>query len=285
MDKSLIEHFESTASTQVPVWVSAWEYGLKLLNKNNDIDWSDIGKVVSYHRQLQGLVNSEVITIQVDEFYKYYQANTGSLKNSMKEKRRLGYPLRTLLAEPNAKKVLQEIVSALCDCYPNQPVVLELPSPKQWMALAYCYAHDYNHIEVSWEDAESASMYIADFLRTFSDCKLSAIMLKDVEFQGAGSDAQVAAYQPVINIAEHYRWQIVLDGCSHGYTPSPSTGITFSLGSVFSESSGVKLSEAQWKSNNVPDFSGNGFLFVEIPEDSVPEEVLEELTRLRKLER
>lgn len=282
MATNLKQHLSTIAAERTPVWIDATSYGQKLLNNNKEVAWEDIGACVSYHRQLQGLINSDVIAVQVGDFYQSWLKQHPALKSAMKEKRRLGYALRTLLADPKAKQLLNEFVKALCDCYPDVPVTLVLPSPKQWMKQAYCYARDCDTVDVSWEDAESASMYMADFLRNFSDCDISAILLSDQPGEGVENDAHLQAYQPVINTAEHYRWEIVLSGAQNSFTPKDDSGISFSLCKNYSSTTGVFQSAAEWKNSELPLFSGEGFLFVEIPENAVPEEVLDELVNLRK---
>lgn len=282
MATNLKQHLSTIAADRTPIWIDASNYGQKLLNNDKEIPWEDIGACVSYHRQLQGLVNSDVIAIQVGDFYQSWLEKHPALKSAMKEKRRLGYALRTLLADSKAKQLLNEFVKALCDCHPDTPVVLALPSPRKWMKEAYCYARDCDTVEVSWEDAESASMYMADFLRNFSDCDISAILLSDQTGEGVENDAHLLAYQPVINTAEHYRWEIVLLGAQNDFTPNTDSGVCFSLCRNYSNTTGVFQSAAEWKNSELPLFSGEGFLFVEIPSNAIPEEVLEELANLRK---
>jgi hypothetical protein len=282
MATDLKQHLSTIAADRTPIWIDATKYGQKLLNNDKEIAWEDIGACVSYHRQLQGLINSDVIAVQVGDFYRNWFDRHPALKSTMKEKKRLGYALRTLLADLEAKKQLNEFVKALCDCYPDTPVTLVLPSPKQWMKQAYCYARDCDTVDVSWEDAESASMYMADFLRNFSDCDISAILLSDQLGDGVENDLHLQAYQPVINTAEHYRWQIVLSGALESFRPKSDSGICFNLCSSYSSNTGVFQSAAEWKNSTLPLFSGEGFLFVEVPKDAVPEEVLEELDHLRK---
>lgn len=281
MSIELKQYLAGLANAQVPLWIDAWQYGQQLLNKGRTAPWDDVGALVSYQRQLQGLVNSDVVSIQADDFYQHWLETHPALKASMGEKRRLGYALRTLLAAPDAKAQLLEIVNAMCDCYPNHPVVLVVPSPKRWMELAYCTAQGTDSVDISWEDAESASMYMADFLRTFSDTGLSGILLRDEQGEGPCNDAQLEAYRAVYNTAGHYRWAVILDGCSKGFVPAAGAGVSFTLGDTAGEQSGLRLGVERWDCLPPVNYSGHGFLYLEIPASAIPEQVLELLSRLR----
>ena len=146
-------------------------------------------------------------------------------------------------------------------------MVLAIPSPKQWIASAYCAAKDIDAVDISWDDAESASMYVADFLRSFSGCEISGLLIRDNTDQGPASDAEVTRYQPVLNVAKHYRWQSILDGCPQGYAPPPFTAL--------------KLSAQDWTQHPSSVKPDSACCYVCIPADAIPETVLEKLTQLR----
>ena len=175
--------------------------------------------------------------------------------------------LRTILADQGAREKFKESTDALCESYRDKPVVLAIPSPKQWIASAYCTTKDIDAVDISWDDAESASMYVADFLRSFSGCGISGLLIRDNTDQGPASDAEVARYQPVLNVAEHYRWQSILDGCPQNYTPSSFTAL--------------KLSVQDWTQHPSSIEPGGTCCYVCIPADTIPETVLEKLTLLR----
>ncbi|MBV1919517.1 MAG: hypothetical protein KUG73_02455 [Pseudomonadales bacterium] len=296
-----ITHYLNTNPSEQPpvkhsVWVDAWDYGNKLLNKGQPAPWHDIAAIIAHIKQLQSLVNSDIVTLEVGDFYSAWLRFNPDLLHAMGQKRRLGYALRTMLADQDARKQLKEIIDALCESYCDKPVVLAIPSPKQWIASAYCTAKDIDSVDISWDDAESASMYVADFLRCFSGCGISGLLIRDNTDQGPASDAEVARYQPVLNVAEHYRWQCILDGCPHSYIPNPVTGINFSLRRrQFSQLSlqqhqsqqppppftALKLTAQDWTEHPSSVKPDGTCCYVCIPSDAIPETVLEKLTHLR----
>jgi len=281
MPIDLKNHLRKVASQYPPLWIDAWSYGQQLLNKGNPPPWDDVGAFVSYHRQLQGLVQSDILVVEVESFYENWLRNNTALLVNMGEKRRLGYALRVMLADSTARNQLQEIIRAVCDSNTNTPVVLALPSPKCWMGSAHCRARNIDSAQVSWDDAESASMYVADFLRCFSDSELSGVLLRDPDNTGPASAGDIARYQPVINVAQHYHWQVILDGCVDNFLPSSEFGVTVSIGNQSTDEGGLKLPDDCWDGAELPMFNGQGFWYVTVPRNAVPEQVLELLAKMR----
>ena len=281
MPIDLKNHLQKLASQCTPLWIDAWAYGQQLLNKGSPPPWDDVGAFVSYHRQLQGLVQSDILVVEVENFYENWLQSNTALLAKMGEKRRLGYALRVMLADSAARDQLHEITKAVCNSNSDVPVVLALPSPKRWMANAHCQARKIDDARVSWDDAESASMYVADFLRCFSDCELSAVLLRDAANTGPVCAGDVTRYQPVINVAQHYGWQIVLDGCADNFLASPESGVAVCLSQLSTKESGLKLSDDCWDGASLPSFNDERFWYVTIPQNAVPEQVLELLGKMR----
>lgn len=276
MSVVLTEYLEKLGTERTPLWIDAWAYGKTLLAKGDEPPWGDAGQMAAYHRQLQSLVASDVVVIELESFYHSWLQRSPGLLAAMAGKKRLGYALRTLLADTAAREHLHEIVDALAGLYPDRPVLLAMPSPRYWMAIAYCQAHASSEVNVSWDDAESASMYVADYLRSFAACDIGGVLLRDSE--GPSTDEELARYQPVLNVAEHYRWQLVLDGCSNGYQPATAQGVNFCLGDGAGSSTCPKSSVDVWQGGAAQKAA---FLYLTIPADAVPESVLEWLEAAR----
>ena len=278
--------------TQRALWVDAWDYWNRLLNKDSvnkgqPPPWHDIAAIIVHIKQLQSLVDSDVVTLEVGDFYTSWLRTHPRLLHAMGDKRRLGYALRTMLAEQEAREQLKDIVDALCESCRDKPVVLAIPSPKQWIANAYCAAKGVSTVDISWDDAESASMYVADFLRSLSECAISGLLIRDKINQGPASDSELARYQPVLNVAEHYRWQSILDGCPQNYEPNPNTGISFSLREnqrtqqSNNTLTALKLSTQDWSQHPSSIEQDYVCYYVCIPVDAIPETVAANLTQLR----
>lgn len=282
MSAALDEYLLNAVTDHCPVWVDAWSYGEALLNKGETAPWGDVAAFVSFHRQLQSLVRSDVLLVEVGRFYEFWVQRDPALLAAMGQKRRVGYPLRTLLANPDARSAIHEIVNAICDSYTDKPVVLALPSPKSWLGSAYKNASKTAEVRVSWDDAESASMYVADFLRVFSDCNIAGILLREDEGDGPASEEELLRYQPLLNVAQHYGWQLAFDGCTNDFLATPAQGIDICMGEQTSRAQGKKLGSDYWDGETPVPSTDKAFWYCEVPPQAVPEKVLEKLAALRK---
>jgi hypothetical protein len=277
----LSSHLVSIAAERVPLWIDAWRYGERLLNKGQPAPWDDVGMLASFTGRLQSLVSSDVFMVEVASFYDHWLQRHPALLQAMAEKRRLGYPLRTLLADQGAREELHQIVEALSGIHGDVPLVLAMPSPRCWMALACCQARGLGSVEVNWDDAESAAMYLADYLRVFADCQLSGVLLRDLPGEGPADASEAARYQPVVNVARHYQWCVVLDsGVEGGIEGCNEEGLLF-LGSPIGGLSALRVTDVDALPELPGDFGARYYCHVQVPEDGNPERVLECLQELR----
>lgn len=282
MTVALDQHLRQAGRDHCPLWVDAWAYGRHVLRRDAAAPWDDVGALVAHHRQLQGLVKSDVQNIDVGDFYQAWISNHPALLAAMGEKRRLGYALRTLLADGASRAQLKEIVAAICECYGQQPVVLALPSPRAWIGRAHCQARGLEQVEVTWEDAESAAMYMADFVRTFSDCSLSGLLLLDEAPDGPACAEDLLRYQPLFNVAQHYRWQVAVVGCSEGYQPEPGKEVSQVILERVHSGAGATPGRDFWQTGDPGTRATPAFWYVEVPATAVPETVLDRLDTLRQ---
>jgi len=119
-------------------------------------------------------------------------------------------------------------------------------------------------------------MYVADYLRSFADCEIAGLLVRDRE--GPATDDDVARYQPVLNVAQHYRWQVVLDGCSQGYQAGPAQGVSFCIAEGARADACPKISLEAWQDGAADE---PAFLYLTVPGDAVPESVLDWLEAAR----
>lgn len=282
MTIELTTWLKQVAQQRNPVWVDGCAYGETLLNKGKPAPWDDVGALVSYIKQLQGLLKSDVLVIDIARFYEFWLNSNPNLLAAMGVKKRLGYALRTLLADQTARDQLHEVVMAICTSCSNTPIVLSMPSPKLWIGTAHAKAKNIDQVEVSWEDAESGAMYMADFLRIFSDCSLSGILIEDGGLAGPQHDTHIRSYQPIFNVANHYHWEVSLKGCAPSYTPAPELGVAVAISESNSDAQGQILASQCWRESVELPLAQDKFWYVIIPRDAVPEQVLEVLAKLRE---
>ena len=207
----MIERLHEINASRIPIWIDSKDYCLHLLNKGEPLPWRDSAELVAFLRQQQSLTQSDVIALPVYDFFQYWLRKNPGLQVQMGEKRRLGFALKTLLASPEARQHLYELVCAVTDSFTQTSVVLEIPCFKKWMGEMHCLAKQKESVDVTWDDAESAAMYVADFLRVFADANVSGFLIAGGGIQEISS-IQQSVLQPCLNVAEHYRWGCFLKG-------------------------------------------------------------------------
>ena len=276
----LNKHSQDISTERTPLWIDAWEYGRELFLKGNSPPWEDIAAFVAYHKKLQGLIKSDFVVVELECFYDNWLQRHPALLDAMSAKKRVGYSMRTLLADDASRNQIREIVDALADCYGDLPLVLSVPSPKNWLEISHCQAHGVDAVNINWEQAESGSMYMADYLRNFATCNLSGLLLKDTENEGPASDDELAHYQPVLNVAQHYRWQVVSDGCEMNYMPSAESGLTYFTNTQPQAEACLKFSLDSWPPTTPPPFNGLGFWYLTVQKGMVPESTLDALAAI-----
>ena len=148
------------------------------------------------------------------------------------------------------------------------PLVLQIPAPLRWLALTVAAMGDGDPAALTVDHAESASMYLADWLRRVDSLPVTLLLL-DGRRDDHPALAHVAAddldsYVPLINAADHYRWGLALrtDDRIHLHG---------------SDAAGVVLPGSFWVDQQAP---VGPLLLAEVPADAEPERVLERLASL-----
>ena len=268
------------AAGRPALWLDYSDYAGRLL-AGGAIPWLDVAAFVAWQRKAQSLLKSNVAAMPIAPAIEAWLAAHDSLREAMAEKSRAVYPLRTLLADESLRAHLLELTQGLRSGSGELPLALVLPSPRAWVALAYRQARG-ESVEVGEDEADSASVYIADFLRVFDKAGVDVLLLQEAADYAPTSAQDLLCYQSVINVAAHYRWEMGLhimnadqysgalpDGCAFAIAERALDGVR----------SGVSLGETFWKGAAAP--AGAQFFHAQIPADAQPESVLERLAALR----
>lgn len=266
-----------------PLWLDAQAYAARLL-AGGRAPWLEVTACVAWYGRWLGLLKPDVAELPLAPIVAAWLETHPGLCEAMAAKSRTGFALRTLVADAELREHLLTLTRALRTAS-RLPLVLVLPSPRVWLALAYRQAHG-GTTEIEEDDIDSAAVHIADFLRGFGDAGIDALLL-DERDDGIAA-APLALYQPVLNVADHYHWACGLrladgqgiagDGDGDGVdrlvfviAPQPITGAV----------NGVSLPAGFWSGDAAPALTGQAFHHAEIPVDAEPERVLERLALLR----
>ena len=264
------------------LWLDDTAYSTRLLGHNPDI-WLDVGEVVAFRRKAVALLRPDVIALPVDEVVSALMRKTPEL--FMGTKTRAIAPLRKLLADQHLRAVLVDLVHALRSAFPASPLALTIPSPRKWVGDAYRVAFGASDdISVGAEETDASAVYVAEFLSSFGDAGVDCVLLVESADSEPASAAEIAWYQPVINVAKHYRWDLGI------YLPIASTfsgevsGADFVIAprALAGVPAGAITPLEFWTGAEAPAVTPGGFRFARIPPDAIPEQVLERLVVLRQ---
>lgn len=264
------------------LWLDDADYSERLL-ANGHAPWQDAAAYLALRRKAQGLLQSDVVAVPLARFVAARVQADAALREAMAAKKRAVAPARTLLADEALRGHLVEIIKGLRVAFANVPLVLALPSPRAWVGFAYRLAFGNDaQLEVGADEADACAVYVAEFLRSFGECELDGVLLEeDADAEPANAE-EIGWYQPVLNLATHYRWDLGLRLPSGaGYSGEAVDGISFVIAATPKSGAvqGQALGEAFWNGEAVS--IATALRYARVPADAVPERVLERLAVLR----
>ena len=262
------------------LWLDSHAYCERLL-AGGSTPWLDAAAFVAWQRKAQGLLKPDVAVLPLAPVIEAWLASHPALREAMAGKSRATYPLKILLAEEPLRAHLVDLARGLRAGVAGVPLALVLPSPRAWVELSYQQAHG-KLVEAGEDEADSASVYMADFLRVFGEAGVDALLLQEAEGFAPAAAQDFDCYQSVLNVAAHYRWDVGLqlagveefcgslpEGCSFAIAPKPLNG----------KPTAVPPPESFWTATAPPTMGA--FRYARIPVDAQPESVLERLAALR----
>lgn len=284
MSQSLADLLPQAAgSLDLRLWLKASAYTRRLLLGHGADPWESASKFLAYFSQAQGLLRPDVAVLEIGELYDSWLVRHPQLKDELTAKRKLSYPLRRLLELDGPRSLLLEVIEAVVANLRGQtPLVLSMPSPRYWVQRV-CRQVGRDGQEVDEANIEDAAMYVADLMRAVSGLTIGGLMLEEATDGFQTGTVDLDLYRPLINVAKHYRWPLVL---RQGNDPIAGGALDDFDVVISTEASdggkvrGVDLGDGLW-SGIAPPLVSDQFYFVEIPEDARPEAVLEQLAELR----
>lgn len=193
------------------MWFDANAYCCNRLAGGNGMPWESPGDLAAFAGRAQGMFASDALLVDLADLYGAQVSERDDLRAAMAARPRPGFALRTLLADERARAVALNALVALASAGGATPVVLRLPSPARWIAVAAAGAHWDSECTgpVETEQAEAGAMYVADLLRTFAATAIAGLLLDE----GSTPRAHLVdpdAYRAVLNVARNYGWPVFL---------------------------------------------------------------------------
>ena len=213
-----------------PVWFDAVAYGRARLLGGGDLPWQAPAELTSFFGKTQAMFGSDAVLADVADVFAQRAAADQALRAAMAARSRPGYALRTLLGDEQARADAADAVGALAATKGAVPLVLTVPAPGRWLAAAAAQAHP-GAAPPEAGQAETAAMYSADFLRTFGDAGVDGLLLDEGPVP-AGQLTDPEAYRPVLNVAEHYGWPVLIrTEAAAAWPHGPVPGVALWIGS------------------------------------------------------
>ena len=157
-----------------PVWFDSLAYCREKLLGGEPVPWGSPGELAAFAGKAQGMFRSDAQLVDLADLYAWRTSVDDGLRTSMGARSRVGYALRTLLADEKTRTVAVDAVSAVSGVGSGSPVVLTMPSPSRWLAISAEQAGK-PIARPDPDSADTAAMYLADFLRIFATAPVDDI--------------------------------------------------------------------------------------------------------------
>lgn len=266
------------------LWLDDMAYSERLLASGH-ADWLDTADVVAFRRKATGLLGLDVVVLPVDVVARAWLDVKPELRLAMAAKERAVAPLRLLLADPGFRGKLDEFVRALRAALHGRPVVLLMSSPRKWIGDAYRVAFgEAAQVSIGPDQVDSSAVYVAEFLRTFGESGVDSVLMQEATGAGSRSFEEIAWFQPVINVARHFRWDLGLQFADDSEFVGEVRGLSFAVARLPLPGcvAGLSVPAEFWSGAPPPAVPAGGFLYSVIPADGVPEQVLERIGAFRR---
>jgi len=263
------------------VWFDAAAYGRARLLGGGDMPWPSPAELSSFFAKIGGMFHSDAILVDLADLFAQRTTTDQQLRAAMAARSRPGYALRTLLADEQARSTAAEAVRVLAATSGPVPLVLTVPTPGRWLVAAAQQAgSDPGPPDAG--QAETAAIYSADFLRMFAGTGVDGLLLDEGRVP-AGELIHPETYRPVLNVAGHYEWPVLIQtdaaaAWPHGHVP----GVAVWLGSAGPDEPsgrwGIMAGADFWEGVGPP--PGADLVLAHVPAEADPEAVMNQVRAL-----
>lgn len=274
--KTLAEQFEDKSKQLV--WLDSWDYCQALFLDNKKVSWGDSAGFDGFIRKSDALLQPTVTSLPLMSFLEWVLIAMPNLKSAMSEKSRTGYALKTLLRNEELRKAMVQALNIAANAVPNKALVLEVPSPRALVSWAYQVAHDKFPENMTVDHADSASVYLSDFVSSLGSTNISALLVNEEEWTESDWKEECTIYTPLKNVSNYQQWSLGLKMPCSITDKETFSSFDFLVSPDSQSESEIKtgkwVEDSLWASDGKEAVS-SPFIYSKIPTDSVPEKVLE----------
>lgn len=278
----LIDTLE-TASRPL-LWLDDTAYVERLL-AGGQTPWLDCAQYLALRRKAQGLLQADLTALPLMGFLRAWADAQVDLRTAMTAKKRAVFPARALLADEALAAYLVEVVHGMRAMFAGAPLVLALPSPRALVPAAWRLAYGADaEVEVGADEADACAVYVAEFLRHFGGCGVDALLLEECAGAEPANAEELGWYQPVTNLAAHYRWALGLRLPDAAGFSGDAAPLQFVIAprAIAGVVHGQVLAPAFWDGATPDPAPASRFCYLTVPGEAVPEQVLARLAVLRQ---
>jgi hypothetical protein len=264
------------------LWIDDTEYASRLLASGAP-PWLDVASLIAWRQQAQSLLRPSVTVLDAGALAEAWLAQRPELRNAAFAKSGPARALGAIFADSGLKQHVSDALTGLRRSYPLQPLALAMPSPLRWIAGAIAQMPQADP-EPDEDEIEDSAVNLADFLRAFGRDGVDVLALAEDPRAAALAPGLYELYDPVFNVAGHYRWAVGLDLTALAEPAEIEAPVDFVIASESrSDCLGQDVSASVWAGDTAPALNERGFRFLRIPADKNPEEVLTSLATLRSI--
>jgi hypothetical protein len=265
-----------------PLWLEYAAYAGRLL-LGSAPPYLDAPSYIAWERKAQSLLNSDVVPMPVGHICSQWLQQQTEVRRAMENGKRRISALRLLLQQEGLRAHLVQLSTALRSSFPRKQLAIVCPTPAHWINAARGHDADSGSVPdgPDIQEVESASLYMADFLREFRSVDLDMLLLEE-SGRLQSDPVDVSGYQSVFNVGASYNWRIGLHIGENRVHARPSE-LTFVVSTepqsdlVF----GQEMPETFWETGRAPERPAGGFRYARIPVHAQPERVLDRVASLR----
>ena len=262
------------ACAEPPLWLDDTAYSGRLL-AGGRIPWLDVTGLIGWRLKATALLKPSLAALDVGAIAAAFVAASPAQGAALARERGPTGPLAAMLAAVDLRRHVAEVLKGLRHSF-RMPLAIVMPSPRAWPALAYSSAFGERPV-IGADETDAASVYMADFLRSFGEAGVDVLLLTDDATTRPRTQEEVDWYQSVLNVGRHYRWDV---GLRTPQVPAGGEG-GFDFLIAPQAARGVDVGDAFWETDaDRPPAGPGGFLYARVPEDAAPERVLARLARL-----
>ncbi|WP_298446492.1 hypothetical protein [Gordonia sp. (in: high G+C Gram-positive bacteria)] len=244
-----------------PLIIDDTDYATAVIRQGSTPPWTDVAALAGHFGQVHSLLNADATWIDVQRWQRAHLQIRRELVAGMAERSRTGYALRALLGAPD---LVEEFVLAAGTVAQTtrRNLVLRVPSPAAWLAWAHAVAGT-SPDEIDADDADGASMYIAEWLGQLGALPVDAVVL-DATGAPEGLVESLSEYTAITNVAAHFDWSVLL---RHPDRVEVGTGVTVGVLPAGFWCDGAEMPEGD-------------VVLTTIPAEANPETVLDKLKQM-----